>query len=50
MIVNSRLLQGVLGLTDAVFRAVDKAIRATTLEKFSPVRNVKPNLVFELSF
>ena len=27
-----------------------RAIRATTLEKFGPVRSVKPSLVFELGF
>ena len=29
---------------------VDKVIRAHTLEKFGPVRSVKPTLVFELGF
>ena len=38
------------GLTDAEFRAVDKVIRSTTIEKFGPVRSVKPSLVFELGF
>ena len=38
------------GLTDAEFRSVDKVIRATTIEKFGPVRSVKPSLVFELGF
>ena len=38
------------GLTDAEFREVDRVIRATTLEKFGPVRSVKPSLVFELGF
>ena len=38
------------GLTDDEFRAVDKLIRATTLEKFGPVRSVRPTLVFELGF
>ena len=38
------------GLTDAEFAAVDKVIRATTLEKFGPVRSVRPTLVFELGF
>ena len=38
------------GLTDEEFRAVDRVIRATTLEKFGPVRSVKPTLVFELGF
>ena len=38
------------GLTDDEFRAVDSAIRKTTLEKFGPVRSVRPTLVFELGF
>ncbi len=38
------------GLSDAEFAAVDKLIRATTLEKFGPVRSVKPSLVFEIAF
>ena len=38
------------GLTDAEFAQVDRVIRATTLEKFGPVRSVRPSLVFELAF
>ena len=38
------------GLTDEEFRRVDKVIRAHTVEKFGPVRSVKPTLVFELGF
>lgn len=38
------------GLTDEEFREVDRIIRQTTLEKFGPVRSVKPTLVFELGF
>ncbi|MDH4290356.1 MAG: cisplatin damage response ATP-dependent DNA ligase, partial [Aquincola sp.] len=38
------------GLTDDEFKWVDRVIRATTLEKFGPVRSVKPTLVFELGF
>jgi DNA ligase-1 len=38
------------GLTDEEFRQVDAVIRKTTLEKFGPVRSVKPSLVFELGF
>ncbi len=38
------------GLTDAEIRQVDRFIRANTLEKFGPVRTVKPELVFELAF
>jgi len=38
------------GLTDAEFHQVDRVIRATTLEKFGPVRSVRPSLVFELGF
>ncbi|MDO9074617.1 MAG: ATP-dependent DNA ligase [Rubrivivax sp.] len=38
------------GLSDEEFRAVDRVIRATTLEKFGPVRSVRPSLVFEIGF
>jgi DNA ligase-1 len=38
------------GLTDEEFKGVDAVIRKTTLEKFGPVRSVKPSLVFELGF
>lgn len=38
------------GLTDAEFAQVDAVIRRTTLEKFGPVRSVRPSLVFELGF
>ena len=38
------------GLTDEEFKAVDAVIRQNTLEKFGPVRSVRPTLVFELAF
>lgn len=38
------------GLTDDEFKAVDAVIRKDTLEKFGPVRSVRPTLVFELAF
>ncbi len=38
------------GLTDAEFKAVDAVIRQHTLEKFGPVRSVRPTMVFELAF
>lgn len=38
------------GLTDAEIQRVDREIRKTTLEKFGPVRRVRPTLVFELGF
>ncbi|MBE7941369.1 MULTISPECIES: ATP-dependent DNA ligase [Ramlibacter] len=38
------------GLTDEEFRQVDAIIRKTTVEKFGPVRSVRPSLVFELGF
>jgi DNA ligase-1 len=38
------------GLTDEEIRRVDTFIRRNTLEKFGPVRTVKPELVFELGF
>jgi DNA ligase-1 len=38
------------GLTDAEIRQVDNFIRHNTLERFGPVRVVKPELVFQLAF
>ncbi len=38
------------GLTDDEFRRVDALIRRHTIEKFGPVRSMKPMLVFELGF
>ncbi|HEY9396656.1 MAG TPA: ATP-dependent DNA ligase [Burkholderiales bacterium] len=38
------------GLTDAEILEVDAFIRQHTLEKFGPVRTVKPQLVFEIGF
>ncbi len=38
------------GLTDIEIKEVDKYIKQNTLEKFGPVRTVKPMLVFEIGF
>ncbi|AKU24379.1 ATP-dependent DNA ligase [Massilia sp. NR 4-1] len=38
------------GLSDAEIAQVDKAIRSTTIEKFGPVRSVRPTMVFEIGF
>jgi DNA ligase-1 len=38
------------GLTDAEIAQVDAAIRKTTVEKFGPVRAVRPSMVFEIGF
>jgi DNA ligase-1 len=38
------------GLTDAEIAVVDSAIRKTTIEKFGPVRSVRPTMVFEIGF
>jgi DNA ligase 1 len=38
------------GLTDVEFKRIDAVIRKTTINKFGPVRSVKPTLVFELGF
>lgn len=38
------------GLTDAEIRRVDAFVRRNTLQRFGPVRAVKPELVFELGF
>ncbi|MCK6425167.1 MAG: ATP-dependent DNA ligase [Burkholderiaceae bacterium] len=38
------------GLSDAELTAIDRVIRATTLERFGPVRSLRPSLMFELAF
>jgi DNA ligase-1 len=38
------------GLTDQEIRRVDRFIRQNTIERFGPVRSVKPELVFEIAF
>ncbi|WP_295654871.1 ATP-dependent DNA ligase [uncultured Mucilaginibacter sp.] len=38
------------GLTDEEIRRVDNFVKRNTLEKFGPVRTVKPELVFEIGF
>jgi len=38
------------GLTDEEIHKVDAFVRRNTIEKFGPVRAVKPELVFELAF
>ena len=38
------------GLTDEEIQRVDRFVRNNTIEKFGPVRRVKPELVFELAF
>jgi DNA ligase-1 len=38
------------GLTDAEIAQVDSFVRRNTLDKYGPVRVVKPSLVFELGF
>ncbi len=38
------------GLTDEEIHKVDAFVRRNTIEKFGPVRSVKPELVFELAF
>jgi DNA ligase 1 len=38
------------GLTDDELREVDRWVKQNTLERFGPVRSVKPLLVFELAF
>jgi DNA ligase-1 len=38
------------GLTDAEIKEVDRFIKQNTIEKFGPVRTVKPELVFEIGF
>mgnify|MGYP006286710185 CR=1 FL=1 len=38
------------GLSDAEIRAVDRFIQRNTVERFGPVRSVRPELVFEIAF
>jgi DNA ligase 1 len=38
------------GLTDKEFAQVDNFVKKNSLEKFGPVRTVKPELVFEIAF
>ena len=38
------------GLTDAEFVQVDAFVKQNAIEKFGPVRTVKPELVFEIAF
>ena len=38
------------GLTDEEINQVDQFVRRNTLDRFGPVRVVKPELVFELHF
>jgi DNA ligase-1 len=38
------------GLTDAEIAQVDNTVRKTTIERFGPVRSVRPTMVFEIGF
>ena len=38
------------GLTDAEFAEITRWVRANTLQRFGPVRQVRPDLVFEIAF
>jgi DNA ligase-1 len=38
------------GLTDKEMQSVDQFVKKNTLERFGPVRSVKPELVFEIGF
>jgi DNA ligase-1 len=38
------------GLTDAEFREITSWVRRNTVERFGPVRSVKPTYVFEIAF
>jgi DNA ligase-1 len=38
------------GLTDKEFAQIDAFVKRNSLEKFGPVRTVKPELVFEIAF
>ena len=38
------------GLSDEEIRVVDRFIQRNTIERFGPVRSVRPELVFEIAF
>ena len=38
------------GLNDEEIREMDRFIQRNTLERFGPVRSVRPELVFEIAF
>ncbi|MFZ6052132.1 ATP-dependent DNA ligase [Halocola ammonii] len=38
------------GLTDKEFNQVDRFVKKNTVDRFGPVRSVKPELVFEIAF
>jgi len=38
------------GLTDSEIKKVDQYVKKNTLDRFGPVRQVKPELVFEIAF
>jgi DNA ligase-1 len=38
------------GLTDKEMQSVDQFVKKNTIERFGPVRSVKPELVFEIGF
>src|SRR6185312_15436845 len=38
------------GLTDKEFAQIDYFVKRNSIEKFGPVRTVKPELVFEIAF
>ena len=38
------------GLTDAELKEVDRFVKKNTIDRFGPVRQVKPELVFEIAF
>ena len=38
------------GLCEEDLMAVDQVVRATTVQKFGPVRSLRPSLVFEVCF
>lgn len=49
---NSQVIAGYLfpGMLDKEFAEVDSFVKRNSLEKFGPVRTVKPELVFEIAF
>ena len=47
---NWHIYKAYSGLTDKEFAQVDAFVKRNSIEKFGPVRTVKPELVFEIAF
>ena len=48
--MKNRTNEPLLKLTNEEIKKVDSFVKRNTIERFGPVRSVKPELVFELAF